>query len=584
MCKFLSWFYLQSLLVLTLFREIYSLQDLRDTRILRRSSVPPGGVNNFLISCNPLLAGAGEQVGQIENLGEPNVDDHEQVLDLNQTLTATVASQPENTVCYDDLGCITRFSFADPLLWPINLLPESREKIGTHFTLHTREIPNPQPPVRISADDPPAISATTFKATRPTKFFIHGWISNGYDDITLEFIQNLLKKGDFNVICVHWGGGSSAIYFQAHANTRLVGLEIALLVNTMVKELNVKATDVHLIGHSFGAHISGYAGEKIPNLGQITGLDAAGPYYKGMPSFARLDYTDAQFVDGVHTDGGFIGIDEPVGHLDFYPNGGKIQPGCPTSEWMDLSDPLAVLSEVVSCNHMRAIHYYSSSLKDICQTVGYECSDYYSYNNGKCTSCGSDNTKCAVFGLDSIKYPSRSRFNVKLYFNTGEEYPYCIFQYIVSVQLAKPRVAKPTVIGLLRLSVIGETDNHPNFLLPITVLQHGKDHQFLLSSPCALGSIKKVFLHWKYIHSNLQDPNCYLGICNKKLYVNNVTISLLNSYPEVNNIPVTYVNCPRYPPAAISTFQSMEFSAENSCSSTVQHLNIIWNAVPWIFL
>ncbi|XP_057367453.1 pancreatic lipase-related protein 2-like [Daphnia carinata] len=584
MYKYLSRFYFHNLLLVTLYREICSEQTLRDPRILRRSSVPPEGVSHFPIGCNPLLANAEEQVELTTNQVDTNVNDHGQVLDLNQTLTATVAWQPENTVCYDDLGCITRFSFADPLLWPINLLPEAREKIDTHFTLHTRENPNPQPPIRISADDPTAISATTFKPTRPTKFFIHGWRDSGYEENYQELLQSLLQKGDFNVICVHWGGGSSAFYFQAHANTRLVGLEIALLVNTTVEKLGVKIADVHLIGHSLGAHTAGYAGEQILNLGQITGLDPAGPYFRRMPSFARLDYTDALFVDGVHTDADFLGIYEPVGHLDFYPNGGKSQPGCLPSKWSDFCDPFAVLSDVTACDHMRAVHYYSSSLKDVCQTIGYECVDYDSYNSGKCTSCGSDNTKCAPFGLDAIKYPSRARINVKLYSNTGEVNPYCSFQYIISVQLAKPRVAKPTVYGLLRLSVRGETDYRPNFSLPIAVLEHGKDHRFLLNSPSELGPIKKVFLHWQYIHSDLLDPSCFLGICNKKLYVNSITVSPFNSYPEANKIPATYVNCPRYPPAAIPTFQSMEFSVENSCTSTFQLLNVIWNTAPWILL
>ena len=32
-----------------------------------------------------------------------------------------------------------------------------------------------------------------------------------------------------------------------------------------------KAADMHMIGHSLGAHISGYAGEKITGLGRISG-------------------------------------------------------------------------------------------------------------------------------------------------------------------------------------------------------------------------------------------------------------------------------------------------------------------------
>lgn len=63
---------------------------------------------------------------------------------------------------------------------------------------------------------------------------------------------------------------------------------------------------VHLIGHSLGAHTAGYAGERIEGLGRITGLDPAEPYFQGMPSHARLDPTDAQLVDVIHTDGSSI--------------------------------------------------------------------------------------------------------------------------------------------------------------------------------------------------------------------------------------------------------------------------------------
>ena len=46
--------------------------------------------------------------------------------------------------------------------------------------------------------------------------------------------ENLLAHGDYNVIIVNWGGGSLPMYSQATANTRVVGLEIAYMVNTMI--------------------------------------------------------------------------------------------------------------------------------------------------------------------------------------------------------------------------------------------------------------------------------------------------------------------------------------------------------------
>ena len=112
----------------------------------------------------------------------------------------------------------------------------------------------------------------------------------------------LLDLEDVNTISVDWGGGSLPLYSQAAANTRLVGLEVARVVNKLIKDHGVKPADVHMIGHSLGSHIAGYAGERIEGLGRISGLDPAEPLFQGMPHFVRLDPTDAIFVDIIHTD------------------------------------------------------------------------------------------------------------------------------------------------------------------------------------------------------------------------------------------------------------------------------------------
>ena len=44
----------------------------------------------------------------------------------------------------------------------------------------------------------------------------------------------------------------------------------------------------------------------------------------------RIDKTDADFVDLIHTNGGaedqgFLGMNAAVGHADFYPNGGNFE-------------------------------------------------------------------------------------------------------------------------------------------------------------------------------------------------------------------------------------------------------------------
>ena len=62
-------------------------------------------------------------------------------------------------------------------------------------------------------------------------------------------------------------------------------------------------------------------------------MDPASPLFETAsgvvdPDF-RLDPTDAQFVDVIHTSGTAFGFLTAIGHVDFYPNSGKFpQPGC----------------------------------------------------------------------------------------------------------------------------------------------------------------------------------------------------------------------------------------------------------------
>lgn len=112
----------------------------------------------------------------------------------------------KSTACYDELGCISTFNFTNPLLWPTNLLPESRPKINTYFMLYTKDDPSvriiffsstnlfdflscvsfipliQKSPFRISGQDPDGIKRTLFRATRQTKFYIHGWLATGNED------------------------------------------------------------------------------------------------------------------------------------------------------------------------------------------------------------------------------------------------------------------------------------------------------------------------------------------------------------------------------------------------------------------
>ena len=49
----------------------------------------------------------------------------------------------------------------------------------------------------------------------------------------------LVTAEDVNVVIVDWRGGSLPLYSQAAANTRLVGMEVARMVQVSVSEITI---------------------------------------------------------------------------------------------------------------------------------------------------------------------------------------------------------------------------------------------------------------------------------------------------------------------------------------------------------
>jgi pimeloyl-ACP methyl ester carboxylesterase len=76
------------------------------------------------------------------------------------------------------------------------------------------------------------------------------------------------------VIFVDWSKGAREInYLRAVANTRVVGAQVAQLLKILTTVYDVDPINVHIIGHSLGAHTAGYVGEYLDNIGRITGSD-----------------------------------------------------------------------------------------------------------------------------------------------------------------------------------------------------------------------------------------------------------------------------------------------------------------------
>ncbi|KAJ8666847.1 hypothetical protein QAD02_008509 [Eretmocerus hayati] len=301
----------------------------------------------------------------------------------------------------------------------------------------------------VSTGDQFGLEWTDFRAKRDTIVIVHGFLSNGKEPWIDSMAKAFLKLGDYNVIAVDWSVTSETYnYYKAVVNTQTTGDEIATLFDQIAQSIMSKSStaraeqwgQIHCVGHSLGAHICGYAANEMKRrnsswvLRRITGLDPAQPCFHTNELALKLDKQDAPFVDVIHTNGRFLsklgfGLPEPMGHVDFFPNGGKQQPGCQTTGFTIpiISIPTSALSRAV-CHHGRSYVYFTES---ILNAVSNKCVFWAqpwdrSYRDIKrilITTCKPG--KCTEMGINSVKYNLRGTFFVL----TAATGPFCDPEY-----------------------------------------------------------------------------------------------------------------------------------------------------------
>ncbi|XP_069801745.1 lipase member I [Dendropsophus ebraccatus] len=267
-------------------------------------------------------------------------------------------------------------------------------------------------------------------ASRKTIFITHGYRPTGSPPVWLdEIVQKLLSIGDFNVIVVDWNrGATTLIYHNAAGKCRKVADILKDHIDKMLAK-GASLDSIYMIGVSLGAHISGFVGKMYNgSIGRITGLDPAGPLFNGKPPEDRLHYSDAQFVDVVHSDIDALGYREALGNIDFYPNGGTDQPGCPKT--------ILSGSEYFKCDHQRSVFLYMASLNESCSVVTFPCENYTDYRIGKCVDCQMFNPLgCPVLGFYADKWKdylvAKDPPVTKAFFDTASAKPFCIFHYFL---------------------------------------------------------------------------------------------------------------------------------------------------------
>lgn len=98
----------------------------------------------------------------------------------------------------------------------------------------------------------------------------------------MSCVAAYLAKGNYNVIGVDWSVLCPAPnYIAACRNAVLTGELIGELVEFLVAEGRARLQDIHIIGHSLGGQVAGFAGNSTTTgkVGRITGRTCPNPHF-----------------------------------------------------------------------------------------------------------------------------------------------------------------------------------------------------------------------------------------------------------------------------------------------------------------
>ncbi|KAF9420722.1 hypothetical protein HW555_003070 [Spodoptera exigua] len=213
---------------------------------------------------------------------------------------------------------------------------------------------------------------------------IHGFMESSDGWMVNALAPELLKKSVYKVFALDGRKIINLEYFSSSTNARFMGEMLGSFLSDVIKN-GEDPSKIYIIGHSLGSHIAGIAGKKVyevtgKRISRITALDPAGPCFSNITDSGRLARTDAEYVDVIHSNAGILGLKAPVGHKDFYPNGGVIQPGCYLS----------------ICDHSRAWELFAESIASPKHFPARKCENWTMFGEGRCSK-----NEISYMGLES---------------------------------------------------------------------------------------------------------------------------------------------------------------------------------------
>ncbi|XP_062132030.1 pancreatic triacylglycerol lipase [Drosophila sulfurigaster albostrigata] len=215
--------------------------------------------------------------------------------------------------------------------------------------------------------------------SKSLKVLIHSMGGSRYSTPNSVLIPELLQLPDVNILVVDYEKLSpEPCYTESSYNIHIVAGCLAQLLATLLSLGLLEANQLHLIGLGLGAHAAAFTSNILERthskVSHITALNPSKALFLTPDVKQRIDPSDAEFVDVIHTDVMVLGLMQPVGHVDFYPNKGVVQPNC--------GDPKDIKSNY--CYHHRSVEYYAESIFSPTKFWAFRCKDLYGFIVGEC--------------------------------------------------------------------------------------------------------------------------------------------------------------------------------------------------------
>ncbi|XP_026469647.1 inactive pancreatic lipase-related protein 1-like [Ctenocephalides felis] len=207
------------------------------------------------------------------------------------------------------------------------------------------------------------------------RIVIHGF-EQQYEDILPLIDEYIHAMPKYTIIGLKWTKFIKD-YHLTFTSLKTIGLKVEHIISRLETAFKTSAEYFHFLGFGLGAHILGHAGRRHypAKFGVIVGLDPTASGFdedlKGDRAM-MLGADCAIVVRIIHTNAAQFGVRRPMGHMDFYINGGFLQPGCPDST-------------IHQCSHLRVMDYIKELIKKKNCYDAYHCASIYDlYYNHEC--------------------------------------------------------------------------------------------------------------------------------------------------------------------------------------------------------